>query len=357
MMKRTTLAFGAMLLAPGASWAQQVTLAGVADAAVRVVNNQGRGSVNSLTSGGNSTSKLIIRGNEDLGDGMFAGFYLEHGFLLDSGTPVSSTMFWDRRATVSIGSKAWGEFRAGRDYVPSYSNWTRYDPFTYVGAAGANNFISATPVGPLRAAFGSGANTTVRSSNAVQYILPGNLGGWEGGLLVAAGEGGTAANGQHKVMAGRLGYATSAFNLAAALTRTENNLTGSNALNDLAIGGSYDLGFAKFSAAWRQFKLGDAKQVNYLIGAWVPMGQGTVKVSWNRVDLRGRIGATNVDANDAQQLGLGYVYDLSKRSALYGTFSRIMNDGGATYVIPGGTSGLAGGGNSTALEIGIRHNF
>lgn len=357
MMKRIPLALGAMVLVAGPVWAQQVTIGGVADAGVRVVSNQGRGSVSSLSSGGNSTSKLIIRGNEDLGDGMLAGFYLEHGFLLDTGTPVSSTMFWDRRATVSIGSKSWGEIRAGRDYVPSYSNWTRYDPFTYVGAAGANNLISTTNAGPLRAAFGSGANTTVRSSNSLQYILPGNLGGWEGGLLVAAGEGGTAANGQHKVVAGRFGYATSAFNLAIALTRTENNLTGSSGLNDLAVGGSYDMGFARVSAAWRQFKLGDSEQVNYLVGAWIPMGQGTVKLSWNRADLRGRIGTTKIDANDGQQFGLGYVHDLSKRSAVYGTVSRITNDGGATYVVPGGAAGLAGGGNSTAMEVGVRHSF
>ena len=38
--------------------------------------------------------------------------------------------------------------RAGRDFVPTYVNWGRYDPFSYVGVAGANNFVSATPTGP-----------------------------------------------------------------------------------------------------------------------------------------------------------------------------------------------------------------
>ncbi len=341
-----------------AAGAQNVTLGGIADAAVRHVSNQGRGGVSSLVSGGNSTSRIIIRGSEDLGGGLAAGFHLEHGILLDSGTQANGTMFWDRRSTVSLISKQWGELRAGRDFVPSYSNWSRYDPFSYVGVAGSNNFVSASPVGPLRSAFGSGANTTVRSSNALQYLLPGGLGGWEGGLMAAAGEGGTAAAGQHKVLGARLGYATKTFNIAAALTRSENNLTGSNQLDDLALGGSYDLGIIKLSAAWRRFEIGDARQTHTLLGAWLPAGtNGQFKLSWNQVDLAGRVGSTAIGANGASQLGLGYVHELSKRSVLYGTVSRVDNKGASTYVIPGGASGLAGGGNSSGVELGMRHSF
>ncbi|QPF72778.1 porin [Roseateles sp. DAIF2] len=353
-------ALGALALLAGSAWAQsgsQVTLSGIADAAVRHVKNEGRGGVSSLVSGGNSTSRIIIRGSEDLGGGLSAGFHLEHGILLDSGTQASGTMFWDRRATVSLVSKQFGELRAGRDFVPSYSNWSRYDPFSYVGVAGANIFVSATPQGPLRAAFGSGANSTVRSSNALQWLLPAGLGGIEGGLMLAAGEGGTAANGQHKLAGARVGYANKSFNIAAAYTRSENNLTGSDALDDWALGGSYNFGPLRASLAWRQFKLGAAKQTQTLLGAWVPLGPGQLKLSWNRVDLQGRVGNTAIDRNDADQLGLGYVYDLSKRSALYATVARVANKGGASYAVPGGASGMAGGGDSTGVELGMRHNF
>lgn len=348
---------GLALLAGPAAAQSQVTLAGIADAALRHVKNEGRGGVSSLVSGSNATSRIIIRGNEDLGGGLGAGFHLEHGILLDSGTQASSTMFWDRRATVSLSSKQFGELRAGRDFVPSYSNWSRYDPFSYVGVAGANNFVSATPQGPLRAAFGSGTNTTVRSSNSLQWLLPAGLGGMEGGLMLAAGEGGTAANGQHKLAGARLGYATKTFNLAAAYTRSENNLTGNDALDDWALGGSYDFGPLRASLAWRQFKLGAAKQTQTLLGAWVPLGQGQLKLSWNRVDMQGRVGTAAIDRNDADQLGIGYVHDLSKRSALYATLARVANKGAASYAVPGGAAGLAGGGNSTGIEVGMRHNF
>jgi predicted porin len=177
--------------------------------------------------------------------------------------------------------------------------------------------------------------------------------------LLAAGEGGTAANGQHKVAGLRLGYVAGAINVSAGYTRSENDVTiaGGGAFKDAALGGSYHFGLARVSLALRRFDRADAKQTNLLLGAWVPLGSGELKVSFNRADLSGRVGATNVAANDARQWGLGYVHNLSKRTALYGTAARIDNRGAATYVIPGGASGMAGGGTSTGAEVGIRHLF
>lgn len=335
-----------------------VTVFGVADAAARHVSNEGRGSISSLVSGSNSTSRVGFRGTEDMGGGLSAGFHLEHGLLLDTGAQTSATQFWDRRATVSLVSKSYGEIRAGRDFVPSYVNWTRYDPFTYVGVAGANNFISATPVGPIRSAYGTGVNTTVRSSNAVQYLLPSGIGGLEGGLMVTAGEGGTAAAGQHKVVGVRLGYATKTYGISAAHTRSENNLTLLGDHKDSVIGGTVSVAGVNLSAAYRRFEYGQTRQTNLLVGAVMPVGAtGQLKASVNRVDLGGRVGATAVDANDATQLGLGYVHNLSRRTALYATVSRIDNKGAATFVVPGGPAGIAGGNRSTGYEAGLRHTF
>jgi predicted porin len=73
--------------------------------------------------------------------------------------------------------------------------------------------------------------------------------------------------------------------------------------------------------------------------------------------MKGSVGTTVIDSNDAQQIAVGYVHNLSKRSALYGTYSRISNKAAANFVVPGGASGLAGGRSSTGIEIGIRHTF
>jgi predicted porin len=351
-----TLAALATLATTGAAQAQSsVTLSGIADAAVRSVSNEGRGSIKSMVSGSNSTSRLVIRGTEDLGGGWSAGFWLEHGIALDTGNPTGG--FWDRRSTVSLAGKSVGELRLGRDFVPSYTAWSRYDPFGYVGVAGSNNLVSATPQGPIRSAFGTNPNTTVRSSNSAQWFLPAGLGGVEGVLMVAAGEGGTAAGGQHKLVGGRLGWAGGPVNLSVAHTRTENDLTTAGRFGDTTVGGSWNLGFLRLSAAWREFKQASAQQTNVMAGATVPVGLGEVKISFLQASFGGRVGNTVLDANEATQIGLGYVHHLSKRTAVYTSASRIDNDGALTYAVPSGPTGLAAGRNSTGYEVGVRHNF
>lgn len=357
-MKHKLMVLAAASAVAGPVAAQSsVTMFGVLDLAARSVSNEGLGSIKSLVSGANATSRIAFRGVEDLGDGLSAGFHLESGVAADTGSSVSATQLFDRRSTVSLASKSLGEIRAGRDFVPTYTNWSRYDPFGYVGVASSSNLITAAPVGPIRSTFGTNPNTTVRSSNAVQYLLPGGLGGLEGGLMVAAGEGGAVAGGVAKVVSARLGYAAGPFGVSAAMATSENSLTSAGKFKDNAIGGSYNAGVVKVSAAWRQFKYASAKQTNILVGASVPIGVHEIKFSWNSANLDGNVGANNIAANDSSQFGLGYVYSLSKRSVLYASAARVSNKGVATYVVPGGAAGIAGGRQSTGFEAGVRHSF
>ena len=355
-MKKALLLPACLALGAASAGAQNITLSGVADAAVRHVHNQGRGSAKSVVNGGNATSRLIVRGAEDLGGGLSAAFHLEHGLLLDRGTQAAASTFWDRRATASLASKTLGEVRLGRDYIPSYLNWGRFDPFAYVGAASSSNLIATGPVGPIRAAFGTGQNALTRANNTVQWWLPRGWGGLEGQVLVSAPEGNSAANGGHKVMGARLGYASGLFTVSAATTHTKNDLTAGRRLKDHALGGSYDFGVLRLSAALRRFELADAQQTNLLLGARIPYGRMEFKLSLHQVDMSGRVGATSIDDHDARQLGLGAVYSLSKRSVLYATVSRIDNDG-AAFVVAGGPAGMPAGGASTGAEIGMRHTF
>jgi predicted porin len=355
-MKQLTVL--AVLAAAAPAIAQSsITLSGVADAGLRYVDNEGRDSNWSLASGGNSTSKLIIRGTEDLGAGLSAGFHLEHGFLITNGAPVQATQFWDRRSTVSLVSKTFGELRAGRDYVPSYSIWTRIDPFTYVGVAGSNNLVSNTPQGPIRAAFGTAPATTVRTNSAVEWFLPSGWGGLEGMLLATASDNGTAAGGVNTVRGGRLGWASGAFIMSAARTTTDNNLTTDGKFTDDVVAAAYNFGFMRVSAGLRRFEYSNARQTNWLLGASVPLGAGELKASINQADFDGSVGATDISDNAATQYGIGYVYNLSKRTALYGTLSYITNDGAQASTVPGGNAGMAGGGTSKGVEAGLRHSF
>jgi predicted porin len=357
-MHRSVIVLCAAGVCVPSAWAQgAVSISGVMDLAARHVRNESVGSITSLVSGSNATSRVIVSGREDLGGGLGAGFHLEHGLLADTGTQATGDKFWDRRSTLSLFSQSFGEVRLGRDFVPTYTNWTRYDPFAYVGVARSANLISATPNGPIRSAFGTNANTTVRSDNGVQWLLPGGLGGLEGGLMLALGEGGAVGSGLAKLAALRLGYAAKTWSVSAATAQSENSQTGGDRFKDTAIGGTFDLANVRLSGAWRTFRQAQAKQSMWLLGAVATFGPHELKASWVKADLEGRVGATTIDGNDATQVGLGYVYNLSKRTALYGTLAQISNDGAARYVITDGPPGMPNGGTSRGIEFGVRHRF
>ena len=62
------------------------------------------------------------------------------------------------------------------------------------------------------------------------------------------------------------------------------------------------------------------------------------------------------------KFAVGYVYNLSKRTALYSTVARLSNSNGTTVGIGGNTGGTAApspvaGGKSMAAEVGLRHFF
>lgn len=169
MNKPVLLALACSAVA-GSAFAQtsSVTLYGVADAAVRQVKNGSAGTVKGVASGANTTSRLGVRGVEQLGGGLSAGFHLESGIELDTGASNASK-FWNRRSTVSLMGD-FGEIRLGRDTTPTYNNALN-DEFGIVGVGSRGVFVYGSS-----AALGSGATTTQRSDNGVSYFLPKNLG-------------------------------------------------------------------------------------------------------------------------------------------------------------------------------------
>lgn len=352
---KTTLALALLALAGAASAQTSLTLFGVVDVGVRHASTDGVGHINSVMSGSYSSARYGFRGQEDLGGGLSASFWLESFLSADAGT--MSPAGFQRRSTVSLAHTGWGELRLGRDYTPTHSSWARFDPFGYVGI-GANQLLilSATGNTPVAAAFGTSPNTIQRASNTVQYLLPRNAWGLEGGLTYGFREDGTAATDQHKVVGGRLGITVGKLFVSAAALDTRNNLTTLGKFKDRALGASYDASVVKVSAAVRRLEYGPAQQTNTLLAASVPLGVHQIKVSWNRSNMDGRVGATSIDDNRTDQYALGYVYHLSKRSRIYGTYARMSNKGGARFVIPGAPAGPAGV-SSKGFEAGINHEF
>jgi predicted porin len=283
-------------------------------------------------------SRLGLRGTEDLGGGLSAGFWLESAVLPDTG--ASQGPFWGRRSTVSVASRDYGELRMGRDYTPSFWNISRFAPFGTVGVGGSSNILMGWPLG-----LGS-AKTESRASNSIGYFLPPNIGGVYGQVMLAAGEGVDGA----KYQGGRIGYESGPLNVAAAYGKTA---VGTSDYKTVTLGGTYDFGVVRTYVNYLQHKLGSDKQANVLLGAAVPVGLGYIKATVARSDRSG----PGVDADDARQIAIGYTYSLSKRTTIYGAYSRITNEGKAAYVTADSSPSGVPGERSSGLQLGINHAF
>ena len=379
MMKRNLcLSAIALACAAGAHAQSSVTLFGVVDVNAQHYKAEGVGSLNAVGNGGLSTSRIGFRGIEDLGGGLHAGFWLEGSINPDNGTgrgtntnnqasgaaaavAGSAGFLFDRNAYVNLGG-GWGDLRLGHDFVPTHYNSISFDPFNANGVARAGNFT-----------FSGAANGSVFSqitaSNSISYWLPRGLGGFYGMAMYAAGENlsGAANSNDGKLMGARIGWAAGKFDVAGAVSKTKYASTAT--LGDFThsnLGASYDAGFARFFALYNRVKVdllaGSVRKDTWELGAHVPVGPvGRIRLSYARLNDHSAATLLNADGsqratNDASQWGVGYVHDLSKRTALYGTYARLSNDGRANYAVSGGPAPLPGR-TSTGLEVGLRHSF
>ncbi|CAN5824666.1 porin [soil metagenome] len=358
MKKIATLAVLAAISVT-ASAQSSVTLFGVVDAAARYVKN-GDVKTKSLASNGANTSRIGFRGIEDLGDGLKAGFWIEGGFNPDDGTAsngptlssngtFSQGRFFNRRTTVSLIGN-FGEVRLGRDYTPTYLGYADYDVFGDNGLAASSKFDSS---------LGTARDTGTRADNQIIYITPGTLGGFYGRAAVAAGEGVAGK----RYVGGRGGFASGPFDVSVSYgqTKVAPIAGGDDKFKTFTVGGSYDFAVAKAYAYYLENKFAEAKVASYAIGATVPLGVGLIRAAYTHANSSGTNAAgANIDRNDANEFALGYIYNLSKRTALYTTVAYVKNKGNATFNVagnPAGSPALVGGEKSTGAEFGIRHAF
>ncbi|MCA0243090.1 MAG: porin [Proteobacteria bacterium] len=347
-MKKSLLALAALTAFAGAASAQSsVTLFGIVDAGVARISAGGT-HVTGMTNSGYNSSRLGFRGVEDLGGGLSAQFWLEGQLFNDSGDGSSTggSLDFRRRSTVSLVGN-FGEIRLGRDYTPTFWNLTVYDPF------GTNGIGQAMTIGAI-AGSGSAAQTAtaVRSNNSISYFLPGSLGGFQGQVMYAFGEntGGIKTN---NYLGFRLGYAAGPISAHVAYSKTE-GATDAADYKVLNFGASFDAGVVKPTLVIHQEKNGAGVKVQSIEpGILVPVGPGVIRASYARHDIK------NSD-NDWNKIALGYVHNVSKRTALYATYARVSNKGtqNRTVANNGLTSPNASpGGNASGVEFGVRHSF
>jgi predicted porin len=364
-MKKSLLALAVLGAYAGVASAQSsVTIFGVVDLSVNQIKN-GDAKTTSMQSNQLNSNRLGFRGFEDMGGGLGAGFWLEAGMNNEGGNvggangsagsaPAAGinapgngqSTFFNRRSTVSLVSQAGGEIRLGRDYTPSFWNLAYFDVF------GANGIANSTSLVQLANPVGQASTTGVRANNTVGYLLPGNLGGFYGQIQYALGQG----NDNNKYWGARGGFAAGPFDFALGYGETDT--ANADKFKVVNLGGSWNFGFAKFFALVQQAKFSSLKQDFWELSVGVPLGQGEFRAMYGSVDDKGTLGAFNFNNTDATVWGLQYIYNLSKRTAIYGGYSSLDNDpGSARSVLPGTAAANLAGNTSSGFNVGVRHSF
>ena len=352
-MKKSLLALAVLGAFAGVASAQSsVTLYGTVDLSAKYVKNDGSAKRYSLSQDGINSSQLGFRGIEDLGGGLKAGFVLLAGVNADTGS--TNAQFFNRKATVSLYGN-FGEIRLGRDYTPTFWNNTIFDAF------GTNGLGDSSHVGQKL------AGTFVRANNSIQYFLPSGIGGVYGHVMAAASEGASGpslygtviGNNPGRYLGGRVGFAAGPFDVAVAYAQ-QRFQSGAADQKTVNVGGSYDLGVVKLMGYYDRDTQGNDKENRASVSLVAPFGQSEVHAGYS-FSKRDNSGVTT----KIDQIAATYQYNLSKRTALYTTASRLNNKNGTAASVAGGTAitaapvpgSVGGSAKSTGFELGLRHFF
>lgn len=333
---------------PATALAQSgVTLYGIADAGIGWSDGDASGGKGTMVveSGYQATSRIGIRGSEDLGAGLKAVFNLESGIKLDTGES-DATGFWQRRAVVGLAG-SFGEIVFGRDYTPGYKSAGLTDVMSY-GLYG--NWAS----------FHTGANgITIRASNGIHYT--GRLGAVT--LRAAWAEGEVSTPGSSGDVYGVAADYKSGPLVLQGYYQEINNAAG-DAVKQAGLGAAYRFDGFRLTLSWgladnaRGIRTAThiRKTQGFGLGAGIRVGVGEVLAQVIRLD---RSIVAGGDAK-ATVFGIAYVHPLSKRTNLYANIGMTKNNRNAAFALRASGTGIAAGGldsDPRGIALGIKHTF
>jgi predicted porin len=317
LMKKTLIALAA-LAATGAAFAQSsVTLYGVADMALTDTNKAGRKmQLDSSSTLNNGTSRWGIRGTEDLGGGLKAGFNFEAGLSLDNGaTGQGGGNYFSRNAYMTL-SGDFGEVSLGRRLNPAFNTAAAWE---LTGTANYSAVVSQ---------FGAALNG-VRTSDMIMYTSP-NFNGFVAQLGVRL-KGDNGAKSSNDLS---LRYAQGPLSVAFNYNDADNGATTPGSSKHL--GARYDFGAFKLAGAIVD-PAGAAK--GFTLGGSTNLGVVSLTLDFAR----------DTKAKDTDWV-LEAKYPLSKRTFAYAAY---LSDGKKKTGALGATSAKTING----FGLGIRHNF
>ena len=311
-MKKSLIALAVLGLSGAAMAQSSVTLYGVADAGIGKIEaggNDGSDKTEFISGStmNNGTSRLGVRGVEDLGGGLKAGFQFETGLDLDNGAQAN-TAFWARQANVWLGGN-WGTVKLGRQFTPSYLTTSTFEltgAALYSVLANTYNF----------------AGIGRRANSAFAYMTP-NFGGFTAAAAYVTKH---DSGGDKDSWDVGLTYNNGPIGAGLSVNKIANSKT------NYQVGGKYNFGnfavAASYNEASNQAELvrrGYGLGVGFNVGAFglvVDLTRDT-KNEWTGKKYTNGV----VEAK----------YALSKRTFVYGAYLRLDDENN--------------------YGIGVRHNF
>ena len=316
-MKKSLIALAVLGLSGAAMAQSSVTLYGVADAGIGKIE-AGSGLADpandasdktEFISGSmmnNGTSRLGVRGVEDLGGGLKAGFQFETGLDLDNGG--SSGAFWSRQANIWLGGN-WGTVKLGRQFTPSYLTTSTFE---LTGAALYSVLANTYKF----------AGIGRRANSAFTYMTP-NFGGFTAGVAYV-----TKTDLATPKAAYDLGlmYANGPIGVGVSVNKFSTSKTNYQA------GAKYSFGNFALAGSYTQAS-NEAKAVRrgFGIGGSANFGAFTVTLDLTRDTKNEWTGKKYTNGVVEAK------YALSKRTFVYGAFLRLDS--------------------TNNYGIGVRHNF
>ena len=321
-MKRTLIVAAIATLAASAAMAQSsVTIYGRLNLTAESMDSNG---VKTKVLN-NNASRLGFKGTEDLGSGLKAGFQLEHGFNPDTGLPSSS--FWGRQSEVNL-SGGFGKVRLGNFFSEAY-----YATSDYIGM---HNHETGTSSDALYAYLG-------RNINKIGYRTPEFIKGLTIDAAVSAGEGG----GRVRNYDGAINYQLGALHLGLGYEKA-------GSAKQVALSALYEMGpFVVGGLVQRDtdgYGAGLGNRTHFRVSAAYNLGASEFHVNVGKAGDYSKLSNSS-----ARQYTLGYNYNLSKRTKVYGYYTKV--DASEGTVAGRRVTITPYASDFSSLAVGVRHNF
>lgn len=349
-----------------AAYAQQVQLYGILDAAVEVLQTDSAGQTNRqvlLTGNNLYSSRIGLKGREDLGDGLFAVFKLEMGFLPDTGALTFSGRAFGIQSSIGL-ENAKNRFLAGRLLHPFVDVSSGFDPQFYR----RYSITSQDPgLGPLVHPDKSIRYTRIEGPFQFDVFhsfgfdtIAAPIGGVAGGTAQAKDtaysvkyeDKNFAANLAFDRLGGPLSAGTDGVGYIAPSTLPKTSVASDHVKRYLAAL-RYTLNSTTVYGGYRHLESTVAGKQDAANLSWVGVKQEVSPI----VTLAAGVYRQNVVGLDARATSyvVSGVYKLSKRTSFYANASSVSNS--PFSVIGIGAAQVAPGASQKGLQLGILHFF